>query len=54
MPGKCGPCTTLDDQSLLAGIRGVLDASPFFGNGYRKVWARLRRQHGIRTSMRRA
>ena len=52
-PGKRGPRTTLDDQALLAGIRGVLDASPFLGEGYRKVWARLRQQHGIRTSMRR-
>jgi putative transposase len=52
-PGKRGPRTTLDDQALLAGIRGVLDASPFVGGGYRKVWARLRQQHGIRTSMRR-
>lgn len=52
-PGKRGPRTTLDDQALLAGIRGVLAASPFVGAGYRKVWARLRQQQGIRTSMRR-
>jgi len=30
-------------------IRGVLSASPFHGEGYRKVWARLRHA-GIRTS----
>ena len=30
-------------------IRGVIQASPFHGEGYRKVWARLRHQ-GTRTS----
>jgi transposase InsO family protein len=30
-------------------IRAVLEASPFVGEGYRKVWARLRHR-GIRTS----
>jgi putative transposase len=29
-------------------IRQVLDDSPFAGEGYRKVRARLRREHGIR------
>ena len=53
VPGKRGPRTTLDDQALLAEVHGVLDASPFVGEGYRKVWARLRQQRGIRTSMRR-
>ena len=33
-------------------IKAVLKASPFHGEGYRKVWARLRHQ-GIRTSKRR-
>ena len=33
-------------------INAVLKASPFHGEGYRKVWARLRHQ-GIRTSKRR-
>jgi hypothetical protein len=52
VPGKRGPRTTLDDQALLAEVHGVLlAASPFVGEGYRKVWARLRQQRGIRTSM---
>ncbi len=45
-PGPVGP---LPDAGLLERIRGVLSASPFHGEGYRKVWARLRYQ-GIRTS----
>ncbi len=53
VPGKRGPRSTLDDQALLAEVHGVLAASPFVGEGYRKVWARLRQQRGIRTSMRR-
>ena len=44
-----GPCT---DDDLVAAIRGVLQASPFPGEGYRKVWARLRHS-GLRTSPRR-
>jgi transposase InsO family protein len=52
-PGKRGPRTPLDDETLLQAIRTVLGASPFVGEGYRKVWARLRHQHGILTSMRR-
>jgi putative transposase len=31
----------VDDESLLAAIRGDLAASPFSGEGHRKVWARL-------------
>jgi transposase InsO family protein len=31
-------------------IRQVLAASPFAGEGYRKVRARLRREHGVRVS----
>ena len=41
-----GPCT---DAELLGHIRQVLEDSPFHGEGYRKVWARLRFA-GIRTS----
>ena len=52
-PGKRGPRTSLDDETLLQAVRTVLAASPFVGEGYRKVWARLRHQHGILTSMRR-
>jgi len=48
-PGPVGPCP---DADLVAHIRTVLEASPFHGEGYRKVWARLR-YSGIRTSPRR-
>lgn len=47
--GPVGPCR---DGELVAHIRRLLEASPFPGEGYRKVWARLRSQ-GIRTSPRR-
>jgi putative transposase len=47
--GPVGPCT---DDDLVAHIRRLLEASPFPGEGYRKVWARLRYE-GIRTSPRR-
>jgi putative transposase len=47
--GPLGPCT---DDELVDHIRCILEASPFPGEGYRKVWARLR-HHGIRTSPRR-
>src|SRR5947208_97261 len=39
-------------MGLTAAIQGVLAASPFHGEGHRKVWARLR-YAGTRTSMRR-
>ena len=38
--------------NLTTAIRGVLAASPFHGEGHRKVWARLRHA-GTRTSLRR-
>jgi len=47
--GPLGPCT---DDDLVAAIRRVLQASPFPGEGYRKVWARLRHS-GLRASPRR-
>jgi len=47
--GPLGPCA---DDRLVDHIRRVLEASPFPGEGYRKVWARLR-HGGIRTSPRR-
>jgi len=47
--GPVGPCP---DDELVASIRHLLEASSFPGEGYRKVWARLRSQ-GIRTSPRR-
>lgn len=39
---KRGPKPKLSDAQLLAAIRADLDASPFVGEGHRKVWARLR------------
>lgn len=46
---KRGPKTAYTDEELTAYIRQVRVASPFLGEGHRKVWARLRAQ-GIRTS----
>lgn len=45
-PGPVGP---MPDACLLERIRDVLSASPFHGEGHRKVWARLRFA-GLRTS----
>ena len=45
-PGPQGPCS---DEELVKYIRTVLLESPFHGEGYRKVWARLRFKD-IRTS----
>jgi putative transposase len=47
-----GPLGAMSDEALTTAIRGVLAASPFHGEGHRKVWARLR-YAGTRTSMRR-
>ena len=44
--GPMGPCT---DAELVDHIRRVLAESPFHGEGYRKVWAKLRVKE-IRTS----
>jgi putative transposase len=38
-PGPVGP---MPDVDLVQAIRAVLAASPFHGEGHRKVWARLR------------
>jgi putative transposase len=46
---KRGPSTPWTDVALTERIRMVLAASPFVGEGYRKVWARLRLA-GVRTS----
>ncbi len=48
-PGRRGPTPRWTDAALLAHIRAVLAASPFVGEGHRKVWARLR-VAGVRTS----
>lgn len=48
-PGPLGP---MPDEALVEAIRTLLAASPFHGEGYRKIWARLRFA-GVRTSKRR-
>jgi len=45
-----GPKPKMSDESLLEAIRADLAASPFLGEGHRKVWARLRILRGIRVS----
>jgi transposase InsO family protein len=45
---KRGP-KVLSDAELLASICAILDEAVFTGEGYRKVWARLRHK-GVRTS----
>ncbi len=47
-PQKRGP-KVLSDEELLAETRQLLEAPVFAGEGYRKIWARLRHK-GIRTS----
>ena len=37
-----GPVGAAPDEVLVGHIRRVLEASPFHGEGYRKVWAKLR------------
>ncbi len=51
-PRRPGPVGPRPDADLVAAIRAVLAASPFHGEGHRKVWARLR-HGGVRTSKRR-
>lgn len=48
-PQRRGPKTPYRDEELVAQIRQLIAASPFHGEGHRKIWARLRRQ-GFRTS----
>src|SRR5437867_3200991 len=46
--GKRGPKTATSDAELVAAIRAVLAATPFHGEGYRKVRARLaHRGHAV-------
>ncbi len=45
-PGPVGPC---DDATLLEHIKQAIAESRFTGEGYRKIWAKLRFA-GIRTS----
>jgi putative transposase len=51
-PRRRGPVGPMPDADLVAAIRAVLAASPFHGEGRRKVWARLR-HGGVRASERR-
>ena len=48
-PAKRGPLGPCSDSELVDRIRRVLADSPFYGEGYRKVWAKLRFA-GLRTS----
>jgi len=45
-----GPLGAVDDATLVGLIRQVLAESPFCGEGYRKVRARLRREHDVAVS----
>ena len=49
-PARRGPKPKVSDADLLTAIRADLDASPFTGEGHRKVWARLRVLRSIRVS----
>lgn len=53
VPHKRGPKTAVNDVQLLDLIRTDLADSPFQGEGYRKVWARLRVQREVRVSAKR-
>jgi putative transposase len=50
---KRGPVPAVSDDELLALIRCDLASSPFIGEGYRKVWARLKFGKGIRVARKR-
>jgi len=49
-PVRRGPKPKMPDTDLLVAIRADLAASPFTGEGHRKVWARLRILRDIRVS----
>lgn len=49
---KRGPIGACSDDELRGHIREALADSPWVGEGYRKVWARLRKR-GLRTAARR-
>ena len=40
-PQRRGPAGAVADAELLTAIRAVLAASPFRGEGHRKLWAEL-------------
>ena len=50
---KRGPKVALSDEQLLALIEADLLASPFSGEGHRKVWARLKYGGGVAVSRKR-
>ena len=41
-PERPGPLGAMSDDGLVQEIRKLLTASPFHGEGHRKLWARLR------------
>jgi putative transposase len=45
--GRPGPVTSISDDELVGLTRRVLADSPFAGEGYCKVRARLRRERGV-------
>lgn len=51
-PRRRGPEGACSDTELLGHIEAVIEASPFSGEGYRKIWARLRHR-GVRAAPRR-
>ena len=50
LPARPGPATSISDPDLVGLIHQVLAASPFAGEGYRKVRARRRREHQVQVS----
>jgi putative transposase len=48
-----GPKPVVSDDALLEAIRADLARSPWYGEGHRKVWARLRVMDGIRVARKR-
>ena len=48
-----GPKPAISDEALLVAIEADLEASPWEGEGYRKVWARLRVCRDIRVARKR-
>src|SRR3712207_9029911 len=48
-PTRCGPVGACSDAALVGHIRAEILGSRLHGEGYRKIWARLRHA-GMRTS----
>lgn len=51
--GRRGPKPVFSDAQLLERIKADLEASPFSGEGHRKVWARLKYGNGVGVSRKR-